>query len=80
MVVIDMKEPDCCDNCPCSYWIQTGEHAGRLMCSVMEANQKKNCLVEERGRPGECPILTEIRRSDFERWLEMMAEIRLDLN
>lgn len=78
MVVIDMKMPACCDKCPCSYWVMSGPNEGRLMCNVMEANKKEKCLVEQFNKPAECPILMEIRQKDFERWFEMMEEIRID--
>ena len=60
MVTIDMKLPEMCEDCPCSYWIRTGPNSGRLMCQVMEANGKteQESLVEEwaRERPRSCPI------------------------
>ena len=70
MVLIDMPMPGCCDACPCSYWIQTGEHEGELMCEAIESGifaGRPEEIVEKslvdspgRPRPGKCPIVCEI--------------------
>ena len=60
MVRIDMPMPDRCINCPCSYWIQTGQKKGMLMCNIMEYIGEKYCLVDEHGiKPIDCPMKTE---------------------
>lgn len=58
MIAIDMKLPKECDSCPCSYWIQTGEHAGKLMCNVKEYMQTpvSDCLVNGLSKPADCPM------------------------
>lgn len=63
MIGIDMKLPHNCANCPCSYWIQSGEFEGKLMCNVMEYKAEldsigKNYLVDElkKERPDNCPM------------------------
>ena len=62
MIVMDIPLPKCCVSCPCSYWIQYGEHEGRLMCNAIESQGKidrESCLVDERlrTRPEGCPIV-----------------------
>ena len=36
MVKLDIPRPEHCEECPCSYWVKTGEYEGRLMCEAME--------------------------------------------
>ena len=69
MVLVDMPLPDRCANCPLSYWVQSGDYEGMLMCNAMEANLEANgldrtgeCIVDEwrEKRPDECPILLEV--------------------
>lgn len=66
MIQIDMKLPPKCADCPCAYWIQYGEFAGKLMCNVLEyKDQPKhhvvNYLVREYQprRPDNCPMKEE---------------------
>lgn len=58
MVLVDMRLPERCLDCPCSYWIRTGRDEGRLMCNVMESNNAENTLVDENRptRPSDCPM------------------------
>ena len=69
MIVIDISKPVNCDDCPCSYWIRTGEYEGQLMCNAMEFKARKNgfheeltkhFIVREDHRPDNCPILLEL--------------------
>lgn len=73
MVQIDMPMPETCSDCPCSYWIECGRDAGKIVCCAIEArlihdrltNGKmysvQDCVVEEvfQGRPEKCPIVEE---------------------
>ena len=65
MIEIDIPLPDCCDDCPCSYWIQTGKHKGKLMCNALEfrekGHDKEEYIVDEMDdeRPVNCPIKGE---------------------
>ena len=62
MIGLDMKMPENCRECPCSYYIRSGNLEGRLMCEMMEyidfEKGPKGCLVDERlnGRPENCPM------------------------
>ena len=62
MIGLDMTMPANCRNCPCSYYIRTGDLEGRLMCEAMEYidmnRGAKGCLVDENmnSRPGSCPL------------------------
>ena len=69
MLMIDMPMPKNCEDCPCSYYIQTGEYAGIMMCNAMEfkSNQSgfreelsKFFVVIEDHRPENCPIKMEV--------------------
>lgn len=69
MVVIDMPLPDRCYDCPLSYWVQSGDYEGMMMCNAMEANLEANgldrtgeCLVDENAtkRPHGCPMMAAI--------------------
>lgn len=64
MLMIDIPEPKTCEECPCSYWIRSGEYEGLMMCNAMEF---KACgtfheeltqyfIVKEDHRPENCPI------------------------
>ena len=63
MILIDMKLPESCTDCPCSHWITCGPHEGKLMCNVIEQNARNvdKSIVEEwdTHRPDSCPILGE---------------------
>lgn len=65
MIEIDIPLPECCDECPCSHWIWTGKHKGKLMCNALESRDKnketERYLVDEMDehRPWNCPILTK---------------------
>lgn len=65
MIIMDIPMPDCCMACPCSYYIMTGEYAGRLMCNAMEFKDgssgfreelSRYFVVETDHRPAGCPI------------------------
>lgn len=65
MIMIDIPEPVTCEECPCSYYIMTGEYAGMMMCNAMEFKANKRELHEELSkyfvvaedyRPEGCPI------------------------
>ena len=36
MILVDIPMPENCLNCPCSYWIITGEYQGNWMCNARE--------------------------------------------
>lgn len=66
MIVFDMPTPAKCEDCPCSYYIITGEYEGMMMCNAMEFKAKslgfheelsKYFVVEEDHRPEGCPIV-----------------------
>ena len=66
MIVMDIPAPQNCDNCPCSYYVQTGEYAGMMMCNAMEFKRtqagfredlSKYFVVPEDHRPDGCPIV-----------------------
>ena len=63
MIRIDIPAPKNCEDCPCSYFIQHGEHEGMMLCNVMEIQKTELalCLVDEwaEERPEECPIIEE---------------------
>ena len=62
MILIDIEMPKRCADCPCAYWIQTGEYQGMLMCNALEykagenAADKSRFIVNENGKPGRCPL------------------------
>ena len=63
MLMMDMPLPQSCENCPCSYWVQTGPNAGQLICEAMESNGKKDIVVDwgrSKKRPPKCPIIKEL--------------------
>ena len=69
MIVLDIPEPKTCVDCPCSYWIQTGEYAGLMMCNAMEFKDKsagfheelsKYFVVETDHWPSGCPIKMQV--------------------
>ena len=77
MVLMDMPMPENCEDCPCSYWIQSGNYEGLLMCSVMEFRDRlvfrepgedimANYLVDDYKdeRPLVCPITAEVELQD----------------
>lgn len=60
MIEIDMKIPNCCENCPCSHNISSGPHEYELMCCVKEyrGSTVAESIVERIniGRDPECPM------------------------
>jgi hypothetical protein len=68
MIKIDIPMPEKCMDCPCSYWIRSGEYEDMLLCNALEFKKKANhiqmreCLVDEYStrRPKRCPILGEV--------------------
>ena len=67
MILIDIPDPETCERCPCSYWIQTGENAGKMMCNAMEFRAqetgeqfvRESFIVADNPRPDGCPIQYE---------------------
>ena len=65
MIGLDMKMPPNCRECPCSYYIRSGELEGQLMCEAMEwidmERGAKGCLVDDlkNVRPESC-LMKEI--------------------
>ena len=66
MIVMDIPMPDKCDDCPCSYFIQTGLYEGMMMCNAMEFKRTQAGFREELTRyfvmpddhrPDGCPIM-----------------------
>ena len=73
MILMDIPEPRTCDDCPCSYWVQSGEYEGLMMCNAMEfkANSagfreevsRYFVVAPEAHRPDGCPIrLVEVSK------------------
>ena len=69
MVIVDMPMPANCEDCPCSYYVQTGEYEGAMICNAMEfkANSlgfreelSKYFVVAEGHRPSGCPIKMQV--------------------
>ena len=69
MIVIDIPMPQNCLDCPCSYYVQTGEYEGAMICNAMEFKQNstgfreeisKFFVVAENHRPDNCPIVMTI--------------------
>ncbi len=58
MIVIDMKKPEICAECPAAYMIRSGEHEGMTMCNVMEYQGRaaEESLVDEYTVPEGCPM------------------------
>ena len=65
MIVIDVPMPETCEDCPCSYYIRTGEYEGLMMCNAMEFKSRhmgfheelsKFFVVPEDHMPDNCPI------------------------
>lgn len=69
MIVIDVPMPENCEKCPCSYYIQSGEYEGLMMCNAMEFKSIQSgfreelsrfFVVAEDHRPDNCPIRMEV--------------------
>ena len=69
MVIVDMPMPANCEDCPCSYYVQTGEYEGAMICNAMEfkANSlgfredlSKYFVVADDHRPSGCPIKMQV--------------------
>ena len=69
MIVMDIPMPQNCLDCPCSYYVQTGEYEGAMICNAMEFKQNstgfreeisKFFVVAENHRPENCPIVMTI--------------------
>ena len=69
MIAIDMPMPHNCETCPCSYYVQTGEYEGAMICNAMEfkANSagfreelSQYFVVASNHRPENCPIVMTI--------------------
>lgn len=59
MIKIEIDMPANCVDCPCSYWIPSGELEGRLMCSAIQTRHSVDeSLVDSLAdnRPGNCPL------------------------
>lgn len=88
MITIDIPMPENCADCPLSYWIQSGNYEGLMMCSAMEARDRAlvlrepveditaNYLVEEYAekRPEKCPIVSEKQEKSEEQRREMARQ------
>lgn len=85
MIQIDIPMPKNCDECPISYYIQSGEFEGRLMCNALEFRESskfressshilENYLVNEwdEERPKKCPL------KDGDRYMEGYENGRKD--
>ena len=61
MIQIDMRMPKRCFDCPCLYWVQSGEHEGDCICNLMNCAglEVEKCLVDMCRRPKNCPM-TEV--------------------
>lgn len=62
MIAANTTSPEQCIDCPCVYWIMTGQYEGRAMCALMERinnNQgtPERYLVDERAKPKWCPMI-----------------------
>ena len=65
MIEIDIPMPENCMDCPCSYWIRSGELEDMMLCNALEFKMRatktniKRCLVDEYAahRPKRCPIV-----------------------
>ena len=66
MIIIDIPIPRNCEECPCSYWIRSGENEGKMMCNAIEfkcaRNRKRNkkpadCIIHGPKTPDGCPII-----------------------
>ena len=66
MIILDVPMPECCEECPCSYYVLTGEYEGKMICNAMEFKDTSAGLREELARyfvmaddhqPDNCPIL-----------------------
>ena len=66
MIVMDIPEPKKCEECPCSYYITSGEYEGLMMCNAMEFKRtqagfmddlSRYFVVAEDHRPDGCPIV-----------------------
>ena len=69
MIMIDIPEPKKCEECPCSYWVTSGDYEGLMMCNAMEFKEfskqglefheelRKYFIVQEDHRPENCPIM-----------------------
>ena len=70
MILVDIPMPENCINCPCSYWIISGDYQGNWMCNAMEfkagrsGDYPKNIsdffVTLEDHRPENCPIRMEV--------------------
>ena len=69
MIVIDIPMPQSCEECPCSYYVQTGEYEGAMICNALEFKENSAGLREELSRyfvvaddhrPENCPIIMTI--------------------
>ena len=61
MIGMNMDLPECCADCPCSYWVRSGEYEGMIMCEALEtiepSHDKGRYIVNEyEKRPDKCPM------------------------
>ena len=60
MIGLNMDPPETCGDCPCSYWVRSGELEGMMMCEALEKidpdHDKTHYLVNEYTRPDWCPM------------------------
>ena len=66
MIMMDIPEPKKCEECPCSYYITSGEYEGLMMCNAIEFKAISSGFHEEISRyfvtpeghrPDGCPIV-----------------------
>ena len=41
MIKIDIPMPEKCMDCPCSYWIRSGEYEDMLLCNALEFKKRR---------------------------------------
>ena len=69
MIIADMPMPANCEECPCSYYVQTGDYEGMMICNAREFKEKqagfredlsKYFVVMNDHRPDNCPFVLEV--------------------
>lgn len=71
MILIDIPMPGNCGDCPCSYYVQTGDYEGMMICNAQEFKENaagfredlsEYFVVANDHRPESCPIVMEVVR------------------
>lgn len=75
MIGIDIQMPPSCTACPLSYWVQSGDYQGNLMCNGIEAILLEHgmhdctgeCLVNQLSpfRDPSCPLIEIEQRNNI---------------